>query len=108
MFIPNLLPRAKGIVTRLRMDDRGSALLQSRPVSARQYLVAKDDSSGPDGLDSVDDDVRREVQVLVCHRVERANSALVPARTPRRYSAHQRSLLSTFSMMRISEPRPLT
>ena len=68
MFIPNLLPRAKGIVTRLRMDDRGSPLLQSRPVSARQYLVAKDDSSGPDGLDSVDDDVRREVQVLVCHR----------------------------------------
>ena len=32
----------------------------------------------------------------------------MPAKTPRRYSPHQRSLISTFSMMRISEPRPLT
>jgi hypothetical protein len=40
--------------------------------------------------------------------VDRASRALVPARTPRRYSPHQRSLISTFSKMRISEPRPLT
>lgn len=32
-------PRAKGIVARVRWGDLGSALLQSRPVAARWYLV---------------------------------------------------------------------